>query len=61
MKDVVGGGYVSRSLFRGFAAKPRASLGMEGDLVVAGFYPRAVSLLWRETRGEDFLAIPFDG
>ena len=30
-------GCVSRSLFRGFAAKPRASLGMEGDLVVVAF------------------------
>ena len=35
------GGYVSRSLFRGFAAKPRASLGVEGDLVVAAFCPFA--------------------
>ena len=34
-------GYVSRSLFRGFAAKPRASLGVEGDLVVAAFCPFA--------------------
>ena len=35
------GGYVSRSLFRGFAAKPRASLGMEGGLVVVAFCPFA--------------------
>ena len=32
-------GALSRSLFRGFAAKPRAALGIEGDLVVTAFYP----------------------
>lgn len=42
-------GLLSRSLFRGFAAKPRATLGIEGELVVAAFYPLDVSHLWRET------------
>ena len=37
-------GALSRSLFRGFAAKPRAALGIEGDLVVTAFYPRALGL-----------------
>lgn len=32
MKDVVVGGLLSPSLFRGFAAKPRATLGMDGGL-----------------------------
>lgn len=31
------------------AAKPRAPLGMEGELVVTAFYPLAVSRFWRET------------
>lgn len=54
-------GLLSPSLFRGFAAKPRAPLGMEGELVVAAFYPLAVSRFWRETsqhfgHGEDWVA-----
>ena len=35
------GGLLSPSLFHGFAVKPRASLGMEGDLVVVAFCPFA--------------------
>jgi len=41
---------LSPSLFRGFAAKPRATLGMDGGVVVAASYPFAFSRLWRETR-----------
>lgn len=42
-------GIPSPSLFRGFAAKPRAASGIEGELVAAAFYPLDVSRLWRET------------
>ena len=34
------GGLLSPSLFRGFAAKPRATLGMDGGVVVAAFSER---------------------
>ena len=39
------GGLLSPSLFRGFAAKPRATLGVDGGgVAVAAFYPRALGL-----------------
>lgn len=44
------GGMPSLSLFRGFAAKPRVTLGMEGNGAGAVPYPVAVSRLWREMR-----------
>ncbi|MFR7751204.1 MAG: hypothetical protein ACLU1W_10955, partial [Collinsella sp.] len=43
-------GIPSPSLFRGFAAKPRVTLGMDGGVVVAASYPFAFSRLCRETR-----------
>lgn len=44
------GGLWSLSLFRGFAAKPRVTLGVDGGVVVAASYPFAFSRLCRETR-----------
>lgn len=44
MKDVVGRVFRPPSLFRGFAAKPRATLGVDGGVAVAAFYPRALGL-----------------
>lgn len=50
-------GPFSRSLFRGFAAKPRAALGIEGDLVVAAFYP----LLFRGAPAQPRVTLVMEG
>ena len=44
MKDVAEGGLWSLSLFRGFAAKPRVTLGCGEDRVAAVFCPLALGL-----------------